>query len=123
MELSTKLYLVDEEGEKFMGIGVLWLLKAIEESSSLRQAAMKMNISYSKAYGMITRLEQQLKVPVVERHKGGHMREGVHLTSFAKDFLLIYESFQEKVKKEAQGLFSDFLVEFHRLEDKNGNKE
>ena len=49
MELNTKIYLLDDNGNKFMGIGVLWLLEAIEESSSLRQAAQKMELSYSKA--------------------------------------------------------------------------
>ena len=31
MELSTKLYILDDDGRKFMGAGVLWLLERIEE--------------------------------------------------------------------------------------------
>ena len=29
MELSTKLYILDDSGKKFMGAGVLWLLENI----------------------------------------------------------------------------------------------
>ena len=46
MELKTKLYLVDEEGNKFMGIGVLWLLDNVAEHNSLRKAASALGISY-----------------------------------------------------------------------------
>lgn len=123
MELNTKLYLLDESGEKFMGIGVLWLLEAIDECSSLRQAASKMSLSYSKAYSMLSRLEKELGKPVVERHKGGHMREGVQLTPFAKEFMALYRSFQSKVKTEADVLYKDFLKDYKVLEEKYGDKE
>ena len=39
MELKSKLYLLDENGDKFMGMGVLWLLQAIDKTKSLREAA------------------------------------------------------------------------------------
>lgn len=123
MELNTKLYLVDDNNDKFMGIGVLWLLETIDESVSLREAAKKMNLSYSKAYGMLTRLEKELGRPIVERRKGGQMREGVQLTAFACDFIALYRKFQDKVKAEAQNCFVDFLDDFHKLEVNYGNKE
>ena len=115
MELSTKLYLLDDNGEKFMGIGVLWLLETIEESSSLRQAAKKMNISYSKAYGMLSHLESTLKMPIVERKKGGQSREGVQLTPFANSFISLYKDFQEKAKLSALECYKDFLKDFEKL--------
>jgi molybdate transport system regulatory protein len=71
MEVKVKLYLVDEEGDKFMGIGVLWILERIETEGSLRKSAAVLGISYSKAYGMIRNLEARLGVPVLVRKKGG----------------------------------------------------
>ena len=38
MNLKIKIYLEDGSG-KFMGIGVLWLLQALEGETSLRAAA------------------------------------------------------------------------------------
>lgn len=115
MELSTKLYLLDDSGDKFMGIGVLWLLEAIEESSSLRQAASKMKLSYSKAYGMLSHLEMTLGRPIVERKKGGQSREGVQLTPFAKSFMSLYKDFQDKAKQATEACYNDFLKDFTNL--------
>ena len=115
MELSTKLYLLDDNGDKFMGIGVLWLLEAIEESSSLREAAKKMNLSYSKAYGMLSHLENSLGRPIVERKKGGQSREGVQLTSFAKTFVAIYNKFQNNAKIGMGPYYRESLNDFDHL--------
>ena len=108
MELNTKIYLLDDNGNKFMGIGVLWLLEAIEESSSFRQAAQKMELSYSKAYNMLSQLEKSLGCAVVERRRGGHSREGIELTPFARKFIELYKEFQINVKKESETVFIGF---------------
>ncbi len=110
MELDTKLYLVDDSGEKFMGIGVLWLLENIGEEQSLRAASMKMNLSYSKAYNMLKKLEKEVGRPFVSRKRGGASREGVELTPFARRYMDLYRNFQEKAKKAA-------LVEYNRYKE------
>lgn len=108
MELETKLYLVDEKKEKFMGIGVLWLLENIEKSQSLRAASISMNLSYSKAFSMLKRLEENVGRPFVERKRGGARREGVTLTPFARRYMAEYREFQERAKKAAEEEFLKF---------------
>ncbi len=105
MELDTKLYLVDDDGEKFMGIGVLWLLENIGKEQSLRKASRKMNLSYSKAYNMLSTLEREVGRSFVERKRGGAAREGLVLTPFAYSYMALYRDFQEKAKKKAYGEF------------------
>lgn len=122
MELSTKLYLLDDNNEKFMGIGVLWLLEAIEEASSLRQAAKKMDLSYSKAYNMLAHLESVVGRPFVERKRGGSSREGVQLTEFAKQFMDLYKGFQDKAKKEVGICYKDFLNDYRKLMEVENDK-
>ena len=90
MELKSKFYIVDDEGEKFMGIGVLWLLEKTGQLGSLRKAAKDMTISYTKAYNMISRLEEALGLEVLERRKGGSSRDGATLTPFAIAFMKAY---------------------------------
>ena len=65
MELDTKLYITGSDGKKYMGIGVLWLLEEIDKSKSLRSASINMGLSYSKAYGMLKRLEEEVGIPFV----------------------------------------------------------
>lgn len=115
MEVKVKLYLVDEEGDKFMGIGVLWLLEKIETEGSLRGSAAALGISYSKAYGMVRNLEKSLGVPVLVRKKGGASHDGATLTPFGKRFIELYRDFQAKSKKLVEGPFVDFRAGLAKL--------
>lgn len=108
MELDTKLYLIGEDGGKFMGIGVLWLLENIGKEQSLRKASQKMNLSYSKAYNMLSNLEKEVGRTFVERKRGGARREGLVLTPFAYSYMALYKDFQEKAKKAASGEFETY---------------
>ncbi|MDY4610872.1 MAG: LysR family transcriptional regulator [Sphaerochaetaceae bacterium] len=115
MEVKVKLYLVDEEGDKFMGIGVLWLLEKIETEGSLRGSAAALGISYSKAYGMVRNLEKSLGVPVLVRKKGGASHDGATLTPFGRQFIELYRDFQAKSKKLVEGPFADFRTGLAKL--------
>ena len=119
MEIKTKLYLVDSNGEKFMGIGVLWLLERVESEGSLRAAAASMDISYSKAYGMVRNLERQLGIPVVDRKKGGASHDGASLTAFGKSFLKLYNVFQTEAKARLIEPFDTFTIAFNELLQKH----
>ncbi|MFA6846597.1 MAG: LysR family transcriptional regulator [Sphaerochaetaceae bacterium] len=115
MELKTKLYLVDAEGEKFMGIGVLWLLCEVEKGQSLRKAASTLGISYSKAFLMVRNLEKALGVSVLNRQKGGADRGGATLTTFGQQFLKLYDDFQKQAKLQVEKPFNDFSAGLARL--------
>ena len=118
MELDTKLYLVDENGEKFMGIGVLWLLEEVGKGQSLRSASKSMNLSYYKAYNMIVKLEKTVGRAFVERKRGGINREGVVLTDFARSYMELYKEFQSKAKAAAKKEYEEYKQKLsHLMED------
>lgn len=108
MEVKLKIYLVDDQGSKFMGIGVLWLLQEIRREGSIRQAASNLGISYTKAHGMLKTLEEALNMPVLERRKGGDSREGASLTPFGMKFIEDYDDFQKQVKEQTLATFTEF---------------
>lgn len=114
LNLKVKLYLQDGE-EKFMGIGVLWLLNKVEEKNSLRSAAKELGISYSKAYNMVQNLEKTLNKQILVRQKGGQSRSGATLTPFAKDFLKLYENFQKDCKNLLNQPFEEFKNNLNSL--------
>ncbi|NLZ77266.1 MAG: LysR family transcriptional regulator [Spirochaetales bacterium] len=109
MELKSKLYLIDEQGDKFMGIGVLWLLEEIARQSSLRKAALVLGISYSKAYGMIENLEKGLDMKMLERKRGGSSREGATLTKAAERFIAVYRTFHLEAKERLVEPYERFV--------------
>lgn len=108
MELKSKFYLMDNEGEKFMGIGVMWLLEETAKQGSLRKAAAVLELSYSKAFAMIKRLETSLGREVLSKRKGGQSRDGSSLTEFGKQFLTLYEEFQKEAKKAVEMPYNEF---------------
>src|SRR5690554_1270593 len=124
MELKSKLYLVNEKDEKFMGIGVLWLLEEIARTSSLRKAALVLGISYSKAYGMIENLETGLGLKMLERKRGGSSREGATLTEAAEKFVAAYRSFHLKAKERLEAPCQEFVDTFKKIaEETDEHKE
>ena len=114
INLQVKLYL-ENEHEKFMGIGVLWVLQRVSSCGSLRAAAAEMGISYSKAFRMVDTLEKTLGVPVLERHRGGMQRSGAKLTPFGQAFILLYDDFQRKCKTLMDEPFEKFSKELSLL--------
>ena len=108
MELKVKIYLTDDEGDKFMGIGVIWLLEEIERAGSLRKAAMNLGMSYTKSYAMLSKAEENLAFPLIERRKGGASHEGAALTQKAKEFIKLYWAFQSRAKEKVVREYDDF---------------
>ena len=115
MELSTKLYILDDEGRKFMGAGVLWLLERVEETGSLLSASRSMGLSYTKARSMLEALEENLGKPVLDRKKGGADRHGATLTPFAKEYISLYREFQYDAKEAAARRFEEFSKAVEKL--------
>lgn len=125
MDLKTKIYLVNSENEKFMGIGVVWLLEEIQKHSSLRAAANEIGISYSKAYSMMNMLENSLGKVILVRRRGGYSREGAYLSEFGKEFLKTYKSFHQEIKEITKAPYDKFDSEINLLlkeYDKEGKK-
>jgi molybdate transport system regulatory protein len=115
MELKTKIYLVDENDDKFMGIGVVWLLEKVLEKGSLRAAAADLGISYSKAYSMISKLEKSLNRSVLVRRKGGTSRVGATLTPFGIVLLDKYKVFQSSMKEITRAPYEIFAADFKKI--------
>ena len=115
MELSTKLYILSDSGEKFMGAGVLWLLEGRMETGSLLASSQRMGLSYTKARMMLENIEKALGCPMIDRKKGGAEHKGAQLTPFAIEYIKLYKEFQNDVKAEAEARFRRFEEESRRL--------
>jgi molybdate transport system regulatory protein len=113
MDLKLKIYFLDEEGDKFMGAGVLWLLQGIRRHGSIRKAAEEMRLSYAKAHMMMSKLEAALGRPVLSRRRGGESREGAVLTDFGLSFIGTYETYQDRVKGYSEELFDQLVRNLH----------
>jgi molybdate transport system regulatory protein len=97
MRVVYKVWL--DRGGKAFGDGPYELLKGIEKTGSLHQAAAEMGMSYSKAWRLIGILEKRLGFPLLERKIGGPSGGGSQITPKAKEFMRRYEKFRAEVKE------------------------
>jgi len=95
MKLSYKVWI--EHHGKVFGDGPYELLKQVDKTKSLHQAANQMGMAYSKAWHLIRMLEQRLGFPLLERKVGGPCGGGSRITPKAKELMSLYGRFREEV--------------------------
>ncbi len=96
MKIVYKVWL-DNNGKAF-GDGPYELLRRVEETKSLHQAANQMGMAYSKAWRLIQSLEHRLGFALLERRVGGKSGGGSHVTSKAKKLMRHYGRFRKDAK-------------------------
>ncbi|MFR0944262.1 MAG: winged helix-turn-helix domain-containing protein [Clostridia bacterium] len=84
MKPSIRTYLCNDENHRFFGEGPRQLLHAIDETGSLRSAALSMNMAYTKALRIIRSAEATLGFPLTVRTTGGKGGGGSQMTAEAR---------------------------------------
>ena len=95
MKIAYKIWL-DHHGKAF-GDGPHELLKRVEETNSLHEAARQMGMSYSKAWKLIQMMEKRLGFGLLDKKVGGRSGGGSRVTPKGKDLMKRYG----RLKKEA----------------------
>ncbi len=109
MRAITKIYFVDDNGEKFFGEGPYQLLKEVKKTHSLRSAAASMGMAYTKALKIIKNAENALGFPLTLRQSGGSKGGGSELTKKGLEWLEKYESYKTACQKENAELYEKFF--------------
>lgn len=88
------------------------LLQMIAYIGTVKGACEKLQISYSKAWGMLDEMEKNLGFPLVERRPGGEYGGSSQLTAEGRSLLERYEAFVEKVRQYADACFGECFGNF-----------
>ena len=86
-------------------------MRAIEETGSLRGAAMSMGMAYTKALKLIENAERALGFPLTTRVTGGRSGGGSHITPEGKEWLIRYEQYRDACKAANAKLYLEFFPE------------
>jgi len=103
MKIAYKVWL-DKDGKAF-GDGPYELLRRVEKTKSLHQAANQMRMSYSKAWRLIRTLEERLGFVLLERKTGGPSGGGSKVTPQGKDLMNHYGRFRRDVEKGLEKIY------------------
>jgi len=84
---AFKVWLETDEGHVF-GPGVYSLLRKVEETGTLKEAAEALGMSYRYAWGLVKKAEETLGQPLLKAYKGGKSGGGgAELTEVGRQFL------------------------------------
>lgn len=97
--------------EVFWGPGVRQLLFLIGKTKSVRLACQQMGISYSKAWKLLNRFEQELDVQVVTRRKGGAHGGETDLTPEGLALMARFDAFEKDCHAAVNAIFKRHFYE------------
>lgn len=109
MKAATRILFLDENDDKFFGEGPCMLLKKVEETGSLRSAAISMGMSYSKAMKLLKRAEKALGFPLTLRQVGGKSGGGSVLTPECKAWIEKYETYRDECVKANEVIYEKYF--------------
>ncbi len=104
MKVGYKVWL-DDDGKVF-GEGPYWLLKGVEKTGSLHQAAAGMDMSYRKAWLTLQKAEKKLCFQLLDRKVGGTSGGGSHITPQGQELMARYERFRDEVRGSLDQIYS-----------------
>ena len=85
------------------------LLRLVGETSSVRTACRRMQMSYSSGWNVIHALESQLNVPLVRRSQGGAGGGSSSLTEVGRKLLERYDAYSASLREYAVEHFDRFF--------------
>jgi len=106
--MTIRLYRED----KVFGPGVAELLETVKETRSLRSAAMKMDMAYSKAWKVIKAAEKGLGFPLLDTMTGGRQGGGATLTERAETLLARYRAFENECQEAVEAAYQKYFAEY-----------
>jgi len=111
INIRNRIWLVDENGEVVFGGGRDLILRAVDETGSMAQAAKKLGMSYRAVWGKVKATEERLGIQLVNKSVGRRKGNNTSLTPAAKLLLERFEELDSKTKdfiNEAAGDLFNF---------------
>ena len=112
MTVKTKIKLTLHNGERFFGPGICELLERIDEAGSIQAAAMKMQMSYTKAWKILNRAENEMGIRLITRVNGGRNGGSSTLTEHGKKAVRAYRDMEKRLAEKGEQLLLEDLDAF-----------
>ena len=89
---------IEKEGKPFLGNGRVRLLEEIKNSGSISKAALKLKMSYKKAWHLVESMNTLSNSPLVKRETGGKNGGGTTLTDVGEKAISQFRALEKKTK-------------------------
>ncbi len=115
IKVNYKIWLETEDGLGILGDGKWQLLKAINETGSLKLAMEKLNLSYRKTWNNIKKMETLLGFSVIETVRGGVDGGSACLSEKGKKIVETFDKFHSNFDVIFQDACNNFSKEIAKL--------
>ena len=95
----TPRYRVLLGGEVALGPGKVELLRHIQTEGSIQQAALRMDMSYMRAWTLIRTMNRCFREPLVTAQRGGSRQGGAALTETGVAVLALYDQIEQESRR------------------------
>lgn len=95
-------------GERFFGPGVCELLEKIRETGSIQAAAARMEMSYTKAWKILKRAEEEMGVNLITRITGGKNGGSSTLTAAGEKAVCDFREMEARLNAYAGNLMKEY---------------
>ncbi|APO76843.1 LysR family transcriptional regulator protein [Rhizobium etli 8C-3] len=89
--------------EDRLGRGKMELLEHIRETGSISAAGRAMDMSYRRAWLLVSDMNRMFKAPVVESQRGGQRGGGAALTPFGEELLSRFRHMEDAMRTALAG--------------------
>lgn len=104
-------------GQYVFGRGISEILKAIQQTGSIKAAAQQVGKSYRHVWDKIKQAEQALGAPLVRTQVGGKDSRRSELSELAQDLVRDFDAFRQRLFELVEVEFSARLRETLRKRD------
>ena len=106
--VTAKVKLTLCTGERFFGPGICELLEKIRETGSIQAAAARMEMSYSKAWKILKRAEEEMGVNLIARVTGGKNGGSSTLTAAGEKAVQDFREMEARLTDYAGKLMKEY---------------
>jgi molybdate transport system regulatory protein len=89
---------IDFPNEKKIGRGKMQLLEHIRETGSISAAGRAMDMSYRRAWLLVSEMNAMFAQPVVDSQRGGKQGGGAVVTDFGETLLQRFRDMEKKIE-------------------------
>ncbi len=111
INLNYKIWLETADEQGILGDGKWILLKAIDETGSLKAAMEKLKLTYRKTWNNLQQIEERLGFPILETTRGGADGGNTCLTEEGRKIVRAFDNFHNEFDVLIKQAFDKFKQE------------
>ena len=115
INLNYKIWLETQDQLGILGDGKWVLLKAIDETGSLKAAMEKLNLTYRKTWNNLQQIEERLGFPILETTRGGADGGNTCLTEEGRRIVKAFDNFHNEFDVLINQAFDKFKKELEEI--------